>query len=251
MSDEPEKPAAGAPDSPPAPAAPSEAPAVAKPAAAPRPAPPPEDPNKPLWEKDPIVPDWKDAWDDPVAAALKEEFGERIESARTFAGDLTLQIQREAIAEVAASLRTKHKFTYLVDVCGADYPKRTPRFDVVYHAHSFEANRRIRLRVMTDEATPVPTVCNVWRAANWSEREVYDMYGVRFSDHPDMTRILLWEGFNGYPLRKDFPVEGIDTGSAIYPEYYQETAGPVAGTGTGWKPAKPPEPAAETGEKPS
>src|ERR1700681_1170255 len=161
MSDEPEKPAAGAPDSPPAPPAPSEAPAVAKPAAAPRPAPPPEDPNKPLWEKDPIVPDWKDAWDDPVAAALKEEFGERIESARTFAGDLTLQIQREAIAEVAASLRTKHKFTYLVDVCGADYPKRTPRFDVVYHAHSFEANRRIRLRVMTDEATPVPTVCNV------------------------------------------------------------------------------------------
>ena len=224
---------------------------AARPAAPPKPAPVPEDPNKPLWEKDPIVPEWKDAWDDPLAAALKEEFGDRIESARTFAGDLTLQIQREAIAEVAAALRTKHKFTYLVDVCGADYPKRTPRFDVVYHAHSFEANRRIRLRVTTDEETPVPTVCNVWRAANWSEREVYDMYGVRFSDHPDMTRILLWEGFNGYPLRKDFPVEGIDTGSAIYPEYYQETAGPVAGTGTGWKPAKPPEPAAETGEKPS
>jgi NADH/F420H2 dehydrogenase subunit C len=127
-----------------------------------------------------------------------------------------------------------------VDVCGADYPKREPRFDVVYHAYSFEANRRVRLRVKTDEATPVPTVCRVWRTANWSEREVYDMYGVRFSDHPDMTRILLWEGFNGYPLRKDFPVEGIDTGSAIYPEYYGEAAGPVAGTGTGWKPAKPP-----------
>jgi NADH-quinone oxidoreductase subunit C len=242
----------------PAPAAPGTAAApAAKPAAAPRPAPAPEDPNKPLWERDPIVPEWKDAWDDPLAAALKEEFGDRIESARTFAGDLTLHIQREAIAEVAASLRTKHKFTYLVDVCGADYPKRTPRFDVVYHAHSFEANRRIRLRVTTDEGTPVPTVCNVWRAANWSEREVYDMYGVRFSDHPDMTRILLWEGFNGYPLRKDFPVEGIDTGSAIYPEHYQETAGPVAGTGTGWKPAKPPAaeiPAAatpETPEKPS
>ena len=138
----------------------------------------------------------------------------------------------------------RHRFTYLVDVCGADYPKREPRFDVVYHAYSFEANRRIRLRVKTDEATPVPTVCRVWRTANWSEREVYDMYGVRFADHPDMTRILLWEGFNGYPLRKDFPVEGIDTGSAIYPEYYQETAGPVAGTGTGWKPAKPPAPAA-------
>jgi NADH-quinone oxidoreductase subunit C len=131
-----------------------------------------------------------------------------------------------------------------VDVCGADYPKRTPRFDVVYHLYSFGANRRIRLKVATDEDAPVPTVCKVWRAANWSEREVYDMYGVRFSGHPDMTRILLWEGFNGYPLRKDFPVEGIDTGAAIYPEYYEEKAGPVAGTGTGWKPAKPPAPPA-------
>jgi NADH-quinone oxidoreductase subunit C len=215
--------------------------AAAGPAAAPRPAPPADDPNKPAWEKDPVVPDWKDASDDPVASALKEEFGEAIESARSFAGDLTLAVRRDAIAEVCASLKTKHRFTYLVDVCGADYPKREPRFDVVYHAYSFEANRRVRLRVMTDETTPVPTVTTVWRAANWSEREVYDMYGVRFSGHPDMTRILLWEGFNGYPLRKDFPVEGLDTGSAIYPEYYEQAAGPVAGTGTGWKPAKAPE----------
>jgi len=218
------------------------APAAGAAPAAPRPAPaaPVDDPNKPSWEKDPVVPDWQDAAGDPLAAALKEEFGESIVSARTFAGDLVLQVVREAIADVCSSLKLKHKFTYLVDVCGADYPKREPRFDVVYHAYSFEANRRVRLKVMTDEATPVPTVCAVWRAANWSEREIYDMYGVRFSGHPDMTRILLWEGFNGYPLRKDFPVEGIDTGSAIYPEYYEETAGPVAGTGTGWKPAKPP-----------
>ena len=201
-----------------------------------------EDPNKPAWEKDPVVPEWQDASSDPLAAAVKDEFGDAIESARTFAGDLTFQVRRDAIAEVAASLKYRHKFTYLVDVCGADYPKREPRFDVVYHLYSFEANRRVRLRVVTDEATPVPTVCGVWRAANWSEREVYDMYGVTFEGHPDMTRILLWEGFNGYPLRKDFPVEGIDTGSAIYPEYYEPTAGPVAGTGTGWKPAKPPEP---------
>lgn len=202
-----------------------------------------EDPNKPIWEKDPVAPEWQDAGDDPVASALKEEFGDAIESARRFAGDLTLQVKREAIAEVCASLKSRHQFTYLVDICGADYPKREPRFDVVYHAYSFAANRRVRLKVAADEAAPVPTVCRVWRAANWCEREVYDMYGVRFEGHPDMTRILLWEGFNGYPLRKDFPVEGIDTGSAIYPEYYEETAGPVAGTGTGWKPAKPPEPA--------
>ena len=81
----------------------------------------------------------------------------------------------------------------------------------------------------------------VWKGANWAEREIYDMYGVRFSEHPDMSRILMWEGFNGYPLRKDFPVEGVDTGAAIYPEYYGDDAGPVAGTGTGWKPPEPPE----------
>jgi len=201
-----------------------------------------EDPNKPVWEKDPVAPEWQDGASDPLTVALKDEFGDAIESARSFAGDLTFQVRRDAIAQVAASLKERHKFTYLIDIAGADYPKREPRFDVVYQLHTFEANRRIRLKVATDEATPVPTVCGVWRAANWLEREVYDMYGVRFEGHPDMTRILLWEGFNGFPLRKDFPVEGIDTGSAIYPEYYQETAGPVAGTGTGWKPPKPPAP---------
>ncbi len=195
-----------------------------------------EDPNKPVWEKDPVAPAWEEAGDDPVASALKEEHGEAIESARRFAGELTLKVRRDAVARVAASLKGKHGFTYLVDICGADYPQRTPRFDVVYHLYSFEANRRVRLKVDADEATPVPSLCSVFRAANWPEREVYDMYGVRFEGHPDMTRILLWEGFNGYPLRKDFPVEGIDTGSAIYPEYYTEGSGPVAGSGTGWKP---------------
>ena len=213
----------------------------AAPAAKPKPA-HEEDPNKPIWEKDPVSPTWVDGADDPLTQALKEEFGDAIESARSYAGDLTFQVRRDAIAQVSASLKNRHRFTYLVDLCGADYPKREPRFDVVYQLHNFETNRRIRLKVATDEATPVPTVSGIWRVANWPEREVYDMFGVRFEGHPDMTRILLWEGFNGYPLRKDFPVEGIDTGSAIYPEYYNETAGPVNNAGTGWKPAKPPEP---------
>jgi NADH-quinone oxidoreductase subunit C len=251
MSDEQEKPGAppagasseatpAAPATPPAPAAAPTPPAAPKPAAPKPPAPPVGE----AWERDPVSPDWKDAAADPLVAALKEEFGEAVESARSFAGDLTLVVRRDALAEVAGSLKTKHQFTYLIDICGADFPKRTPRFDVVYHLHSFAANRRIRLKVMTDEANSVPTVCGIWKAANWPEREVYDMYGVTFSGHPDMTRILLWEGFNGFPLRKDFPVEGIDTGSAIYPEYYEEKAGPVTGTGTGWKPAKPPAPPA-------
>ncbi len=271
MSDEPEKPPApdapavrpapatpttpAAPVTPPpaappaatAPAAPAATPAAPKPAApaaAPKPAAPAAHaaPVGELWERDPVSPEWKDSATDPLVEALKEEFGEAIESARSFAGELTLVLRADSVARIAAALKAKHQFTYLIDICGADYPKRTPRFDVVYHLHSFAANRRIRLKVATDEATPVPTVCGVWRAANWSEREVYDMYGVTFADHPDMTRILLWEGFNGFPLRKDFPVEGIDTGSAIYPEYYEQKAGPVTGTGTGWKPAKPPAP---------
>ncbi len=216
---------------------------AAAPAAKPKPV-HEEDPNKPIWEKDPTAPEWQDGASDPLTQALKDEFGDAIETARSYAGDLTFLVRRDAIAQVVASLKDKHRFTYLIDICGADYPKREPRFDVVYHLYSFEANRRIRLKVVAGEDTPVPTLCNVYRAANWPEREAYDMYGVRFEGHPDMTRILLWEGFNGYPLRKDFPVEGIDTGSAIYPEYYNETAGPVQGAGTGWKPPKPPEPPA-------
>lgn len=206
---------------------------------------------KPPWARDPATPEWEDSSEDPLVAALNETHGDAVESARTLTGDLTLQIRREAIAEVAESLKADHGYTYLVDLCGADYPDDELRFEVVYYLHRFEDNRRVRLKVRTDEATEVPTVAGVWRAANWPEREVYDMYGVRFADHPDMTRILLWEGFNGYPLRKDFPVEGIDTGSAIYPEYYGDEAGPVAGTGTGWKPPEPPEPEPEAPEEPA
>ncbi|HEV2846486.1 MAG TPA: NADH-quinone oxidoreductase subunit C [Thermoanaerobaculia bacterium] len=158
-------------------------------------------------------PEWRDAWDDPLAAALRDDFSEIVESARSFAGDLTLEIHRDAIADVCASLKEKHKFTLLLDVCGADHPQRELRFDVTYHVYSFETNRRVRLRVRTDEATAVPSVTRVWRGANWPEREVYDMYGVRFSGHPDMTRILLWDGFNGHPLRKDFPIEGEEPAS--------------------------------------
>jgi len=195
---------------------------------------------KPPWERDPVTPQWSDAAGDPLVGALREALPEAIEQARTLAGDLTLSVRREAIAEVAAALKRDHGFTYLIDICGADYPKRTPRFEVVYHLHRFPDHRRVRLRVGTDEATAVPTLTAVFRAANWPEREVWDMYGVRFAGHPDMTRILTWEGFNGHPLRKDFPVEGIDTGAAIYPEYYGEGTGPVAKAGTGWLVKEPP-----------
>jgi NADH-quinone oxidoreductase subunit C len=201
---------------------------------------------KPPWLRDPAVPEWSDSEDDPLVAALRETHGEAIEAAATFADELTVTVRAAVVDSICADLRDAHGFDMLVDVCGVDFAEREPRFEVVYHLYSFAANRRIRLKVGVDEGVEVPTVCGVWRAANWPEREVYDMYGVRFSGHPDMTRILLWEGFNGYPLRKDFPVEGVDTGAAIYPEFYTDDAGPVAGTGTGWRPPEPEEPADES-----
>jgi len=198
------------------------------------------------WERDPVVPDWEEADDDPLVEALRSKHPISITSARSIAGDLTLEIRRGDICQVSATLKNDQGYLLPVDICGAHYPDREEgQFEVVYHLYNFDTNRRIRLKVKVDEDQKVPSVTSVWVGANWPEREAYDMYGIRFSDHPDMTRILLWEGFNGYPLRKDFPVEGIDTGSAIYPEYYEEGAGPIAGTGTGWKPPQPPEPESE------
>ena len=170
---------------------------------------PPEERKEPeAWERDPVPPAWRDAMDDPLVMALLEDFDDALESARSFAGDLTVQVRREAIAEVCASLKEKHRFLLLVDLCGVDHSPREPRFDLLYVLHGFEANRRIRLLVRSGEEAPVPTVSTVWRGAGWLEREVWDLLGLRFADHPDLTRIFLGEDFEGHPLRKDFPLEG-------------------------------------------
>jgi NADH-quinone oxidoreductase subunit C len=99
-------------------------------------------------------------------------------------------------------------FVNLTDICGVDWPSREKRFDVVYHLLSPRQNVRVRVKVMTDEATPVPSVTSVFAGAGWFEREVYDLYGVLFTDHPDLRRILTDYGFDGHPLRKDFPLTG-------------------------------------------
>jgi NADH-quinone oxidoreductase subunit C len=203
--------------------------------------------DQPPWMVDPTAPEWKDESGDPLVQALQGAHPGAVISARSASGDLALVVTREGLVPVATSLKMEHGFRYMVDVAGVDYPTRPERFEVVYHVYNHATERRVRLKVSTDEATPVPSLCEVWRGVNWPEREAYDMFGIRFSGHPDLTRILLWEGFNGYPLRKEFPVEGIDTGSAIYPEYYEEDQGPIAGTGTGWKPPKPPGTTAEGG----
>lgn len=192
---------------------------------------------KPPWEKDPVTPEWADADADPMVQRLQSEHREAILSAKSFAGDLVVAVKANAIRDVCRSVKEEHGFTLLVDLCGAHFPAREEApLEVIYILYSLDANRRVRLKVAVPEGVEVPSVTPVYAGANWAEREVYDMYGIRFEQHPDMTRILLWEGFNGHPLRKEFPVEGIDTGAAIYPEYYEETAGPVAGTGTGWRP---------------
>ena len=124
--------------------------------------------------------------------------------------ELTILAEAASIVEVLKTLREdkRYRFVNFVDIAGADYPGREKRFDVVYHLLSPYKNVRIRVKVQTDEATPVPSVIEVFPAANWYEREAYDFYGILFSGHPDLRRILTDYGFEGYPLRKDFPLTG-------------------------------------------
>ena len=125
-------------------------------------------------------------------------------------GQLALFVARERIVEVLTHLRDAPAFQFqqLVDICGVDYPERSPRFDVVYHLLSLTKNQRIRLKLRTDETSPVPSVIPVYPAADWFEREAFDMYGVVFDGHPDLRRLLTDYGFQGHPLRKDFPLTG-------------------------------------------
>lgn len=123
-------------------------------------------------------------------------------------GELTLTGPASRIVEALTQLRDQFGFQQLIDLCGVDYPERAQRFDVVYHLLSLTKNRRIRIKVQTDEDTPVPTVTGVYPCADWFEREAFDMYGVFFEGHPDLRRILTDYGFHGHPLRKDFPMTG-------------------------------------------
>src|SRR6185437_6180696 len=122
-------------------------------------------------------------------------------------GELTLTVSGDALLRTVEFLRDNPQceFRVLLDICGVDWPKREKRFDVVYHFLSLTKNQRIRLKVPTDEQTPVPSIAHIHPGANWFERETFDMYGVVFSSHPDLRRILTDYGFSGYPLRKDFP----------------------------------------------
>jgi NADH-quinone oxidoreductase subunit C len=125
-------------------------------------------------------------------------------------GELTVTAKAADIVKVATFLRDDPacQFICIIDVTAVDWPSREQRFDVVYHLLSPRLNQRIRVKAATDEVTPVPSLIDVYRGADWFERETYDLYGVLFTGHPDMRRILTDYGFEGHPLRKDFPLTG-------------------------------------------
>ena len=125
-------------------------------------------------------------------------------------GELMLECSSDKLLALLVFLRDDPKclFKQLIDICGVDWPERAKRFDVVFNLLSLVNNQRIRIKVATDESTPVPSAAPVFNAASWFERETYDLYGVWFSDHPDLRRILTDYGFEGHPLRKDFPLTG-------------------------------------------
>jgi NADH-quinone oxidoreductase subunit C len=148
--------------------------------------------------------------DDGVVDAAKKVIGDALLATKEAVGEVTLTVTRDQIVNVLKALRDTPGLEYqqLVEMAGVDYPDRPERFEVVYHLLSLTKNRRIRVKVSTDEATPVPSVTGLWPVAGWLEREVYDMYGVTFAGNPDLRRILTDYGFEGYPQRKDFPLTG-------------------------------------------
>jgi NADH-quinone oxidoreductase subunit C len=125
-------------------------------------------------------------------------------------GELMVSVKRETVARLLAFLRDDPKclFQVLIDICGVDYPERPERFDVVYNLLSVKLDQRVRVKAMADETSPVPSVTGLFSAAGWYEREAWDLYGIYFSDNPDLRRILTDYGFEGHPLRKDFPLTG-------------------------------------------
>jgi NADH-quinone oxidoreductase subunit C len=145
-----------------------------------------------------------------LSAYIRERLDGRVRDAVVDYGELTLVVELAEIVDVLSFLRddVQCQFISFIDLCGVDYPAREKRFEVVYHLLSPRQNQRIRIKLATDEETPVPSVTGVYPGADWFEREAYDLYGILFTGHPDLRRILTDYGFEGHPLRKDFPLTG-------------------------------------------
>jgi NADH-quinone oxidoreductase subunit C len=147
-----------------------------------------------------------------ILQKLQSQFPDAIVSSNDYRDELTIVVNKQHIVAVCQFLKDDSdlQFDSLRDICGADYYRPSDRFEVVYNLYSLKSNFRIRLKVHVDETDlHVPSVTNVWKSANWYERETYDMYGIIFDGHPDLRRIYMPEEFEYYPLRKDFPLMGI------------------------------------------
>ncbi|RFM24171.1 MAG: NADH-quinone oxidoreductase subunit C [Candidatus Thermochlorobacter aerophilum] len=154
-----------------------------------------------------------------IIQALQARFGHAIRDITEFRGETTLLVETSAIVDICRVLKLEHGFNYCADICGADRFTEEERFEVIYNLTNLEKRLRLRLKVRVSEENPVvPSVTSVWRAANWHERETYDMYGIRFEGHPDLRRMYMPEDFEYYPLRKDFPLIGVP-GSIPLPEF--------------------------------
>lgn len=147
---------------------------------------------------------------DELRASLKRLLGDRIEAQSEFRGETTVVIPREHLHEVAQFFRDELAFDYLLDISSVDNFGDEPRFEIVYELYSMAMGLHLRLKTRVSEDDPtVATVSDIWAAAEWHEREIYDMMGLRFNSHPDLRRILMWEGYPYYPLRKEFPLAGL------------------------------------------
>jgi NADH-quinone oxidoreductase subunit C len=140
-----------------------------------------------------------------MVAKLRQRYGSGIE-AQTYLGQDYLTADSSIVFELLHVLRDEEEYDYCVDVTAAHYPQREKQFDVVYILYSFPRNHRTRVKVMVAENAPVASVTSIWPTSNWLEREVYDMFGIRFEGHPDLKRILLPDGWKGHPLRKDYGI---------------------------------------------
>ena len=148
-----------------------------------------------------------------LAQQIKDEFGKFISEPVEFRGELTLNLaDANKIVEVCEFAKRELGFDYLIDISTLDHYGDDPRFSVIYELYGIGHRQHLRLKTqVSEEQGEVPSVCKVWRTAEWHEREAYDMMGVKFADHPNLKRILMWEGYPYFPLRKDFPLEGKPT----------------------------------------
>ena len=145
-------------------------------------------------------------WDSELSRQLKERFGGDITECSTYLGQNFVVAKPEAVQPVIEFLKMEADFDYMVDVTAVDYPKRTPRFDLVYILYSFPRNERVRVKTSVADGARPQSMVGVHLTANWLEREVFDMFGIEFEGHPDMRRILLPDEWQGHPLRKDYPI---------------------------------------------